>query len=218
MRWAFGVMVLASSTADAGDGGALANTPAAERPVQPSERFAIGVSEPVGWTAATFGISAYTAITPHVVLRANYTTHQPENAFDIGLVELLAPGGEDDGTHAGYIHDFSAGAMWFPRRAYDGVSVELDALVRLRHQVDTTEDMMVMTTDATTVGGRVTVGWTWRLNNRLFISATIGASVGARRGTMTTHDAESTSVTVLPGDEATPEGFVRFGVLAGPNS
>jgi hypothetical protein len=96
MRWAFVVMCFASATVHAGDGfGAALDTvpPAtqldAERPVQPSERFAIAVSEPVGWTQATFGISAYTAITPHLVLRANFTTHQPENALDIGAFTVL---------------------------------------------------------------------------------------------------------------------------------
>lgn len=87
--------------------------------VQGVERFALAFSEPAGWTQATFGISAYTAITPHQALRANFTTHQPENSFDIGAAILLSPGGEDDGTHAGYIRDFSIGWMYFPRRVYD---------------------------------------------------------------------------------------------------
>jgi hypothetical protein len=213
-------MVLASAVAHADDGigvtdhvrpPGLAPAPPADLPVQPMERLAIAVNEPAGWTQLTFGISAYTALTPHQALRANFTTHQPENAFDLIPVDLS---GGDDGSHAGYIRDFSVGWMWFPRRVYDGPSIEFDALVRLRHQVDM-GDGDTITTDATTIGGRTTIGWSWRLYKRFFISAAFGASAGHRRGNVTT---DMTNEAALPDTETALEGFVRFGVLAGPRA
>jgi hypothetical protein len=219
MRWTVGLVLLASATAH-GDGigvtdqirpPGLAPEAPPDLPVQAMERFAIAVNEPAGWTQLTFGISAYTAITPHQALRANFTTHQPENAFDLIPVNLS---GGDDGMHAGYIRDFSVGWMWFPRRVYDGPSIEFDALVRLRHQVDAA-DGDTTTTDATTIGGRATIGWSWRLYKRFFISAAFGGSAGHRHGTVTT---DMTSEAALPDTELALEGWLRFGVLAGPGA
>jgi hypothetical protein len=220
LRWAFGAILLASTAAHAGDDVGVPDQPRRpglpapappDVPVQAMERFAIAVNEPAGWTQLTFGISAYTALTPHQALRANFTTHQPENAFDLIPVDLSDG---DDGTHAGYIRDFSVGWMWFPRRVYDGPSIEFDALVRLRHQVDMSDEGDT-TTDATTIGARATIGWTWRLYKRFFISAAFGGSAGHRHGTVTT---DMTSEAALPDTEMVLEGFVRFGVLAGPSS
>jgi hypothetical protein len=222
MRWTVGLLLLASATAHGDSIGVadharppgLAPPAPPDVPVAPMERVAIAVNEPAGWTQLTFGLSAYTAITPHQALRANFTTHQPENAFDIGIGTVLS-GGEDDGTHAGSIRDFSVGWMWFPRRVYDGPSIEFDALLRLRHQVDMTDEDDTITTNATTIGARATVGWSWRFYKRFFISAAFGGSAGHRHGTVTT---DMTSVMPLPDTETALEGFVRFGVLAGPSA
>lgn len=76
-----------------------------------------------------------------------------------------------------------------------------------------------MTTDATTIGARATVGWSWRIGRRVFISAAVGASAGHRHGNVTTESGDigsaMTREVALPDTEVAPEGFVRIGILGG---
>ena len=77
--------------------------------------------------------------------------------------------------------------MYFPRRLWDGFSVEAGSLRRDR-------DTRIMTssgagindttdTQTTTYSGRAMVGWSWLVANHAFVSVAAGISAGYETGT-----------------------------------
>ena len=188
----------------------------------PTHTLAVAINEPIGWNDANaIGISVYGAISEHQVIRLNAATWR-RNADDVGGALLfLATQGELNGY--GRYTDVGAAWMYFPRRAYDGFSVELGALVRRRDTFEYLNDFDPDGTyvKSTTLGGRALVGWSWLGWNRVFASLQVGASVGRESGTQTvlatqyngstmTETMQSSSVARAA---VSPEGFVRFGVL-----
>jgi len=113
-------------------------------------RFALAVNEPLGWIGSgAFAVSAYGTIDQHQVLRLNIASWSHARTEGAEETAAFLISGADGGAGAdGRYTSFSASWMYFPRRAYDGLSLELGGLVQLRHTHDYDDDL---STDATSV-------------------------------------------------------------------
>jgi hypothetical protein len=188
----------------------------------PTHTLALAINEPFGWNHGNaVGFSAYVAITEHQVIHLNVATWK-RNADDVGGALLfLATQGTLDGY--GRYTDVGAAWMYFPRRAYDGFSVELGALVRRSDTFEYLNDFDPDGTQvtSTTLGARALVGWSWLGWNRVFVSLQVGVSAGRESGTQTVlatqYNGSTMTETMQSSSVAratiSPEGFVRFGVL-----
>jgi hypothetical protein len=191
----------------------------------PTHTLAFAINEPVGWNHGNaVGFSGYGAITEHQVIHLNVATWK-RNGDDVGGALLfLATQGNLDGN--GRYTDVGAAWMYFPRRVYNGFSVELGALVRQRDTFEYLNDFDPDGTHvtSTTLAGRALVGWSWLGWNRVFVSLQLGVSAGREGGTQTVLATQYKGTTMTETmqtssvDRATvsPEGFVRFGVLLDP--
>jgi hypothetical protein len=170
----------------------------------------IAVNEPLGWVdAAAIGASAYLQISTHNVVRANFATWDHAHTSTFGSEAKYAGGRFTDG---------GVSWMYFPRKAYDGFSVELGMLVRHDNSWDIDDFDQKLTNDSKLYAARVLVGWSWLLKERAFISVQLGVADGPVHGKITSED------TVYPGvympittrvDEThvSIEYNVRFGFL-----
>jgi hypothetical protein len=188
----------------------------------PTHTLALATNEPFGWNHANaVGLSAYAAITEHQVIRVNAATWT-QGTQDLGATLLfIATQAEVNGS--GRYTDVGAAWTYFPRRAYDGASVELGAFVRRRNTFNYHDDFTDdgTTVESTIVAGRALVGWSWLGWHRVFVSLQVGASVGREYGTQTDRvqmDTGGFAYRASSVDRTTisPEGFVRFGVLLNP--
>ena len=189
----------------------------------PTHTLAIAINEPFGWNHANaLALSAYGAIDAHQVIRLNVATwsHAYTEDADAGLGFLLS-GGDDEGGVGGDGRYTDVGAAWmyFPRRAYDGPSLELGAVLRMRDTLDYRDDLSADadTYTTTTIGGRALVGWSWLGWNRVFVSFQTGLTVGRESGSHLTH-LEDQMDTTMPIHQVavSTEAFLRFGVLLNP--
>jgi len=213
----FAVLAVASfaSTAHA-DPAVTATIPATDAPAE--HRFALAVNEPLGWIdAGALAVSGYGSIDDHQVIRVNVSSWSHGRTVDAGDAFAAIVAGADGGAGADGRYT-TAGASWmyFPRRAYDGLSVELGALVQLRHTHDYDDDLSdnATTIDTTRIAGSAMLGWSWLGWTRVFASLQVGASVGHDSGAQVRHEEFKMDVT-SPIDRVGVEGeaFMRFGVL-----
>jgi hypothetical protein len=181
----------------------------------------IGVNEPLGWVdAAAIGASAYLAIGTHQVIRANFATWNHAHSAGYGAATtgwlVSADGSQYQG---GRYTDGGVSWMYFPRKAFDGFSVELGVLARHRDTFDIDDFNQNYAVTSNRYAGRVLVGWSWLIRQRAFIAVQAGMSSGIERGTQTVTDTESPPMTYPPTitkiDRLTTEleGMVRFGFL-----
>jgi hypothetical protein len=185
----------------------------------PTHTLALAINEPVGWNHGNaVGFSGYGAITEHQVIHLNVATWE-RGADDLGGALLFLA---TQGNLNGYGRYTDIGAAWtyFPRRAYDGSSLEVGALVRHRNTFEYADDFTNDGTSvqSTTVAGRALVGWSWLGWNRVFVSLQVGASVGREFGTQTERvemetGGSTSRASSVDRTTVSPEGFVRFGVL-----
>jgi hypothetical protein len=108
--------------------------------------------------------------------------------------------------------------MYFPRKAYDGFSVELGALVRHDNSWDIDDFDQKLTNAANFYAARALVGWSWLFEDRAFISAQLGVSAGTEHGTLTSEDTVEPGVympiiTRVDQFHVSLEYNVRFGFL-----
>ena len=108
--------------------------------------------------------------------------------------------------------------MYFPRKAYDGFSVELGGVVRHDNSWDIDDFNQKLTNDKNVYAARVLVGWSWLLKERVFISAQLGASVGpstarSRRKTPVEPGVYMPTTTRIDRIHVSPEYNLRFGFL-----
>jgi hypothetical protein len=184
----------------------------------PAHRFALAVNEPLGWFGAgALGLSAYGSIDAHQVIRLNVASWSRARTEGAEEAAAFLISGADGGAGAdGRYTSASASWMYFPRRAYDGPSLELGALVQARHTHDYDDDL---STDATTitstrVAGTAMIGWSWLGWDRVFASLQLGASYGREWGTHLRDLQDEMDVTTsLDRFGVEAEGMVRFGVL-----
>src|SRR5262249_19686067 len=92
--------------------------------------IAAGVNAPWGWAVGSFGASLSVGFEHHHAVRANFATYKFDDALEIAG-EVLA-GEEGDTARAGRLYDYGLSYVWYPRRLWDGLTVEAGMLVRDR--------------------------------------------------------------------------------------
>jgi hypothetical protein len=113
--------------------------------------------------------------------------------------------------------------VYFPRRVFDGPSIELGLLhrtldTRVEAEWETPGDV---SRDGQEIAAHALLGWSWTIRNRVFISFAMGASKGYVWGSETTREMAfptepQTPMTHHFGEWTTGfEGYLRFGVAFG---
>jgi hypothetical protein len=171
-------------------------------------RVGIAVNPPFRWIgdSKAFGASLYVALGRHHVVRGNVARY--------AYGDMLATETSYDGDTT----DVGASYMYFPRRAFDGFVVEAGFVYRHEDGVghgpfwdDTTEN-------TTLYGGRAMVGWSFLLEDRVFLSVQAGASVGKKTGTEELCSTgcmdygDDPDVTRISETQVSPEVMFRIGV------
>lgn len=188
----------------------------------PMRRFAIGSSIFLG---GVVGGSAYVGASKHHGFRFNvarYGDHKVNPGAKF-LISVLDGGDDGDGRDGAYL-DVGAGWMFFPRRLWDGFSLELGLVRRELHTRRQGETEQYVTRDSVKYAGRALVGWTWALRDNAvesyFVSVALGASYGPARGGGMYFDEHGSFVMQTAAyrfDHWEPafEGFVRAGFAFG---
>lgn len=140
--------------------------------VLPVDRDAIAASAWVGWD-------------DHHAIRANVARYRGP-----AWLRVLAPvfsDGEEDSVVApdfGQTTDLSLGWVFYPRRVLDGASIEAGVLGRFDRRRSYVDDRGVAAEEHHTnlYGGRVLVGWTWRLSDWWFLATAVGGALGDEHG------------------------------------
>jgi hypothetical protein len=184
--------------------------------LEPPLTAAIAVNPPVGWDGSAVAASAYLGVARHHALRLNVARYA-HRANIAGELIAIADGGDgDEAYRIGSTFDIGIGYQYFPRRIYDGLSLEVGVLVR---SVDhTTEDEFAsperMVTRGMGVAGRALIGWSWLVADRVFVATAAGAALGYFVGDETRTDTlfEGMETTGSYGRrEVSVEGYVRIG-------
>lgn len=187
-------------------------TPEVELPI------AFGVSSPQGWLHRSFGGSAYIALGPHHALRGNLAYY--ENAEPLLSVLAIALGG-DIASHTGRINDAGAALVWYPRRVWDGFTLEAGVLRRGRRTRVEAEFADVIKTRSTTYAGRAMIGWSWLYAGRVFIAISAGVSVGREVGEETAFPefpSGMSTTTSVTRPQVDAESYLRIGFAFGGGS
>ncbi len=171
------------------------------------ERLAVAVNLPIRWNKS-FGGSAYLGVSNHVAIRGNFATYD-----DLRLAGIFN-GGYDGGTD-GRTYDAGAGVVYYPRRLWDGLTLEAGVL---RRAADITADGTrggdeIIRTRTTMYGVRGLVGWSWLVKNHVFLSIAGGSALGYERGSEDWRWEHSDSMmTKTISKTVTPlEGYIRVG-------
>ncbi|HEU0036137.1 MAG TPA: hypothetical protein VFQ53_36240 [Kofleriaceae bacterium] len=150
----------------------------------PEHRAAIAVNPPFRWLDGNaFAVSAYGAVTDHLVVRGNVSRYDYDLNAVAALIEIAGQA-EDEGSYRGHVTDLGAGVMWFPRALWSGPTLEGGLLVRARDlgYQDAFASPPDLETHTTVVAGRALAGWSWLLGDRAFVSFAVGLSVGREWG------------------------------------
>ena len=185
--------------------------------------FAVAVNEPFGWGGFAIAGSVYGRVAAHQAVRINAAAYDFHGNVAGDLIDIFAFGGDGDESYRkGRIVDVGAGWVYFPRRVFDGPTVELGLLHRSSdtHVEDEWDTPEVVDRKGKEVAARALLGWSWMIQDRVFISWAMGASKGYSFGTETTKEMAYTgsgqpspSMTHHYGEWTTSfEGYLRFGV------
>jgi hypothetical protein len=201
----------------------LTGTAAAE----PGEhRFAFAVNSPISWFAAqNVAASGYIGLDEHQAVRLTVASYE----YDANLVGQAIGGlvfhADLDGVRHGRLLDVGAGWMYFPRRTFDGPTLELGLMRRAGWSSEIDDNMDPYSVDRNTqlYAVRALGGWSWLIQDRVMISLAAGAGRGYETGTETTardslfypdhmqrsetHDVSQWTTTV--------EGYFRMGFTFG---
>jgi hypothetical protein len=179
--------------------------------------LAITTNLPFMWKDATsIAGSVHVGVSRRHAIRANVASYKNAGsgiATD-GLIGLF--GGEDEASFTGRTTDIGLGWVFYPDHLWSGWTIELGALRRARDIAMHDENLSPerVETETTTYAVRATLGWTWLFQQRLFIAAGVGLSVGREAGTEVTSsdfDRMMTRTSVARRD-VTAEGYLRFGI------
>ncbi|HWO26539.1 MAG TPA: hypothetical protein VNO30_47750 [Kofleriaceae bacterium] len=187
--------------------------PAAQAPAAADPRVAFGFNLPIGWMRNTIAGSLYVGLHRHHAVRANFAWTNAEELLPLVATGFLSSPRE------GRILDAGIGWVYFPRRLWDGFMFEAGALLRDRDVTTFGEDD-TSTVDSRTFAGYATVGWSWRLNQNVFIAAAVGLSFGHETGRETIMNEDfprepMPRVVPLDRDQVMPEFSLRFGIAFG---
>jgi hypothetical protein len=130
-------------------------------------RFAIAGNVPLRGIAG----SLYVALGKHHVVRGNVARYK--------YGEPLAT----ETSYDGNTFDLGASYLYFPRRAFDGFVAEAGFLYRQENGVGHGPFWDDETENTKLYGGRAMLGWSFLIEDRVFISVQAGASVGKKTGT-----------------------------------
>lgn len=187
---------------------AAAETPTEIEPLAKHEAgFGIAVNNPMMWRdQESIGVSLYYRFAPKQVIRINFAHYKLagsplEHAIGFARDGYLEP---PDDRYTGRKTDLGVGWMYFPRRAFDGPSVELGVTWRDNDQFSHNGRI---TTDELARG---LVGWSFLFHDHLFAAVAAGGSVGRANGTDT--DVMKTEISSWT---AGFEGYVRLGLVFG---
>lgn len=172
--------------------------------------FGIAVNNPIMWRdQESIGGSFYYRFLPKQFIRVNAAHYRHAGTPVQHALGFLRDGYLDDydGRSTGSAVDIGAGWMYFPRRAFDGPTVELGLLWRgdVRHRDDVTRS-------TTNELARALVGWSWLLRDRWFASVAAGGSAGIANGSEWGRDVMSRDISFWT---TSFEGYVRVGLVFG---
>jgi hypothetical protein len=175
--------------------------------------IALGVSLPLAWLDGSFGASAYVGLGHHHAVRANFARYEPIRLSDLAAV---ATGG-DSPAHGGWITDLGIGWVWYPRRLWDGFTLEVGAIRRDRDTFLWPEFDPRVETRSTTYAGRAMIGWSWLIKGHVFVAVAAGGSVGYESGheTITPDAGGPMSKVAIARPRGDAELYLRFGFALG---
>jgi hypothetical protein len=156
-------------------------SPRAARSAQdltPVVPIALAVNAPWAWRHDSIGGSIYAGVTPHWAVRANFAKYDAEESLP---AQLLGSGP----YHHGGIFDLGLGGVWYPRRLWDGFTIEAGALMRHRDFRVTPDDLSSrpdLAIRSETFAARAMVGWSWLVARVVCLSVGVGASAGLEHG------------------------------------
>ena len=192
------------------------------QPATADRTYAVAINEPIGWKSG-FAVagSVYGRVAPHQAVRINAAMYDYNGNVPGELINSLAGG--DGARNTGRLIDVGAGWQYFPRRVFDGPTVEVGLLhrtldTRVEDEWDHPGDV---SRDGQEIAAHALLGWSWMIQNRVFIALAMGASKGYAYGTETTREM------AFPTEPQTPmshhfgewttgfESYLRFGVAFG---
>lgn len=196
----------------------LAETSAVEKSAEkPEAPMALAVNSPLSWVDGTsIAGSLYARVAPHQAVRISVASY--EDGASAAIVAGLL-GQEDESSHDGRILDVSAGWMYFPRRLWDGPTLEAGVLRRSGSTSvrDELADNELVERDTQLYAMRALAGWSWHVEN-VMVSFAAGASSGYQTGTETDTMSVGRTPAVtrdVSGWKTGFEGYVRFGLTFG---
>jgi hypothetical protein len=203
-----GSVAAAAPRADEG----TARAASADRP-----KLGLAVSGSWDWSRS-FGASLYAGFAGHHAIRGNVAAWDHDGS-DLNDFFLALSGNGDESSYSGRTFDLGIGYQYFPRRLYDGLSLEAGVLVR---SIDQTDDESFFNSRATrtrarAIAGRALIGWSWLFGDRVFLATAVGLSrgryVGKEEVTAYRNDEPyMTEVEDLSEDRFAPEAYFRLGV------
>lgn len=188
-------------------------------------QLAVAINAPTSWgEREAYAGTAYMGLGRRHGVRVNMASYNYSRTATDLLLALSATSSETN--YDGRVQDLSIGWQFFPRSLWDGFGIETDVLVR-RSDVRADERIWASSlseTESTTIAGRVMIGWSWLLGDRLMIALSAGLSHGVETGRERTFREDPGSYggdLMLAADEritrqvTAAEGFLRFGVAFG---
>jgi len=195
---------------------ALLASPAFADEVDP-HRVAVAVNSPISWAAGgAFAISGYVGLTEHQAIRANLAAYQANYTPAAAGATFALTGGDNECPPTGTTFDVGAGWVYFPRKLYSGLSLELGALRRSTPNTDLWCEELTpfeTTTHTVTYAARAMIGWSWMLGDHAFIALAVGVSSGRERGREDDRQTDESPIETYLVDHWTTSGetYLRFG-------
>jgi hypothetical protein len=133
--------------------------------------------------------------------------------------ELGSALGGDGTTNTGRIGDYGIGWIWYPRRRWEGFTLEAGALRRDRAARRQYDEDLVVKTRSTTYAGRAMIGWSWLLTRHTYVAVAVGLSAGREAGTERTvpvgYSSQMPTTTEVERLQVDGEGYLRLGFAFG---
>jgi hypothetical protein len=153
----------------------------------PGQPIAVAVNVlPVAWDTMV-ATTAWIGLDAHQAIRANVARYR--GSFLGSLLGAFSSDSEGPGEGElppdfGATTDISLGWSYYPRRVLDGLSVETELLCRFDRRRDRIDRQNMASEEHHTnvYGGRVFIGWTWRLSDWWFLATGVGGAFGYERG------------------------------------
>ena len=180
--------------------------------------MAIAVNSPIGWIGGTsVAGSLYARVASHQALRFNVASYEYEAPPVISAIV------EDEGSYDGRILDISAGWMYFPRRIWEGPTLEAGVLHRSGETKvrDEFAEYEIVERDTQLFAARALAGWSWHIADTAMVAFAFGASMGYESGYETDTKMSYGSNPGVPMKHDVAqwkpgfEGYLRFGFTFG---